>query len=98
MQTRNASASLRVPAGSAELSVGGSSTVLRAGQQAVVDTLAQTITEQSEAARPPFDDCADQRYRKQDRASSAVARWASPEITGIEAVDDACAMGVAQGR
>ena len=88
MQTRNASASSRVPAGSAELSVGGSSTVLLAGQQAVVDMLAQTITEQSEAARAPFDDWADQRDRKQDRASSAVARWASPEITGIEAVDD----------
>lgn len=79
-------ATLRVFSGRAQILGFGDRMLLMGGQQAQIDTASRQLLSLGELTRNEFDAWAENRNREQDRLQSA--RYVSPEMTGIEALDE----------
>ncbi|WP_417069306.1 DUF6600 domain-containing protein [Niveibacterium terrae] len=79
-------ATLRVFSGQIRILGFGEQMDLVGGQQAEIDTASQRFVSLGAATRNAFDSWVDGRNREQD--SQASARYVSPEMTGVEALDD----------
>lgn len=79
-------ATIRVFSGLARVLDFGEQMDLTGGQQAEIDTVSRRFVSLGQLSRDGFDSWTESRNREQDRQQAT--RYVSPEMTGIEALDD----------